>query len=98
LLLTVLDTVELECLPTDLPQSIEVDVSSLADVGSAVHVRDLDIDKAKCELKTDPDEVVVLISAPQVIREEISEAEAEAAEGAAAEASGSESSADETSS
>jgi large subunit ribosomal protein L25 len=70
MVLTVLDAVELECLPTDLPHDIEVDISGLAAVGDAIHVRDLQVDRSKCELKTDLDEVVVLISAPQAREEE----------------------------
>ena len=91
MVLTVLDAVELECLPTDLPHDIEVDISGLAAVGDAIHVSDLQIDRSKCELKTDLDEVVVLISAPQA-REEEAEVTEEGAEAvASAESEGAES-------
>lgn len=70
LALSVLDSVELECLPTDLPPFIEVDVSGLEEVGAAIHVGDLRIDEEKCELKTPRDEVIVHIVAPQVRAEE----------------------------
>jgi large subunit ribosomal protein L25 len=83
--LSVLDSVELECLPTDLPHDIEVDISGLAAVGESIHVGDLQVDRTKCEIKTDPEEVVVLISAPQVQEEE--EVAEEAEEGAEAAAS-----------
>jgi large subunit ribosomal protein L25 len=83
--LLVLDSVELECLPTDLPHDIEVDISGLAAVGESIHVGDLQVDRTKCEIKTDPEEVVVLISAPQVQEEE--EVAEEAEEGAEAAAS-----------
>ncbi len=90
MVLSVLDSVELECLPTDLPHDIEVDVSSLAAVGDAIHVGDLQVDRSKCEIKTDPEEVVVLIAAPQAREEEavVEEAEegAEAAPSAEAQA------------
>lgn len=82
MMLSVLDSVELECLPTDLPHDIEVDVSSLMAMGDSIHVADLQVDRAKCEIKTDPEEVVVLISAPQAREEE--EVAEEAEEGAEA--------------
>ena len=56
--------------PTDLPQNIDVDVSDLTEVGDAIHVRDLVVDREKCTLKVAEDEVVVHVVAPQVVREE----------------------------
>lgn len=70
MVLSTLDAVDLECLPTDLPAHIEVDISHLEEVGASIHVRDLPLDRDKCELKTDADEVVVHVVAPQVRPEE----------------------------
>ncbi|SRR5579884_340730 len=96
MVLHILDGVDVECLPTDLPPHIEVDVSGLEEVGSAIHVRDLQLDRELCSVKIDPDETVVLIAAPQVVREE--EEAAEEAPAAAAEApQGEEASSEETS-
>lgn len=78
MLLSNLDAIEVECLPDDLPQQLEVDVSSLEDVGAAIHVRDLDLDLAKCELKTPGDEVVIHVVATQAGTEEEGEAATDA--------------------
>src|SRR3990172_8851122 len=40
-LVTGLDTLEIECLPTDLPDRIHVDLNLLEKVGDAIHVKDL---------------------------------------------------------
>ena len=53
-------TVQVECLPGDIPEAIEVDVSGLVDLDSAVHVSDLTIPDG-VTLLTDPSEVVVRI-------------------------------------
>lgn len=82
MVLTTLDTIEMECLPTDLPPNIEIDISELSEVGDAIHVRDLTIDREKCSLKVEEDEVVVHVVAPRVI-EEVEEIEAAEVEGEA---------------
>ena len=55
-----ISTVTIESLPGDLPDVIEVDVSNLIDLDSAVHVRDLPIPDA-VTLLTDGDEVVARV-------------------------------------
>jgi large subunit ribosomal protein L25 len=87
------DTVEVECLPNDLPQDLQVDISGLTEVGDAIHIRDLDIDRAKVAIALGEDEVVVHVVAPQVVRGEDEEGEVAAAEPAEA---GGEASAAET--
>ena len=66
-----LESIEVEALPTDLPERIEVDLSKLAKLGDAIHVRDLVIG-AGVTVLTNKDEVVVVASATH---EEASEAE-----------------------
>ncbi len=73
LLVTGVEQLEVECLPADLPNRIEVNISSLVDIGSAVHVRDLQLPSV-IEVLTDPDEMVILVTAP--ISEEAEKAEA----------------------
>lgn len=69
-----------ECLPTAIPESIEVDVSAL-EIGDSVHVKDLNF-VAGVEPVTDQDETIIVVSAPRV-EEEVEEAEAiEGEEGA----------------
>jgi len=53
---------EVECLPSDLPERIRVNVSGLNEIGNSIHVRDL-ILPPKVEVLTDPDELVVLVTA-----------------------------------
>ena len=66
--------VEIECLPTQIPDGIEVDVSSV-DIGHSIHVSDLVI-KEGITLLSDPQDVVLSVSAP-VIEEVAPPAEAE---------------------
>jgi large subunit ribosomal protein L25 len=66
--------VEVEAFPQDLPERIIVDISGLANIGDALHVRDLKVSSAVL-IHEDPDEVVVVITAmkeeaePEVVAE-----------------------------
>jgi large subunit ribosomal protein L25 len=62
MLLTVLNSVEIECLPTDIMQSIEVDVSGLEAISDTLHVRDLVVPSG-VEILTDASEMVVRMEA-----------------------------------
>ncbi len=62
---TLLKEVEVEALPTDLPEKIEVDISNLTEIGSSILVKDLPIDHTRVELKLDPEEQVVAIQEQQ---------------------------------
>jgi large subunit ribosomal protein L25 len=66
--------VEVECLPTNIPQEISVDVSALK-IGDSVHVREL-ILPAGVKVLSDSSSVVLSVAAPT--KEEVA---AEAAEG-----------------
>lgn len=68
-------TVHVTCLPTDVPEGIEVDVSQL-NIGDSLRVGDIP-KSDKYEITNDPDTPVVTIAAP------ISEEELEAMEAAA---------------
>jgi len=72
----VLEEVEVECLPKDLPEKIIVDLSRLEKIGDAIHVKDLTLPQG-VEVLTDHDEMVVLVKSP-----EEEKVEAVAAEGA----------------
>src|SRR5437588_10749361 len=74
--------VEVECLPSDIPGEIRVDVSELM-IGKQLRVGDLPIDAAKIKLVTDPQRVVAHVVALRA--EEEKPAEAAAAEAAPAE-------------
>jgi large subunit ribosomal protein L25 len=77
-LLTVLDAIEVEALPTDLPEKIAVDVSVLAEVDQEVKVEQLHVGSSVTVL-TDGSLTIVKVG-PLVTKE----AEAQAAEEAAA--------------
>ena len=70
ILLMVRDEVEVECLPTDIPDQIEVDISVLKEVGDALVANQLSIDQDKITLLVDQDETLVKIS-PAVMEEEV---------------------------
>ena len=63
----ILRTLEIECLPADLPESITVDVSALH-IGDSIHVRDLKLPKGVTVLN-DADLTVVSVAAPTVVEE-----------------------------
>ena len=88
-----LDELEIEALPTDMPESIQVDISGLSEVGSNIKISNLKLD-SKLHIITDPGSIIVQIEAlakeevvaPPVVTEEavVPEAEAAAPEGEAA--------------
>ncbi|MDO8452123.1 MAG: 50S ribosomal protein L25 [bacterium] len=89
-----LNEIEVEALPTELPESIEVDLSGLAQVDDAIKVSDLKVDTSKVEVKTDPEQIVAAVVEPakEEVIEEVAPAEgeegavpAEGEEGAASE-------------
>ena len=63
----ILRTLDIECLPGDLPESITVDVSKL-EIGDSIHVRDLTLPKGVTVLN-DADLTVVSVAAPTVVEE-----------------------------
>ena len=71
-----LDEIEVESLPTDLPEKFEIDKATLAEVDQTIFVKDLKIDKSKVEVKTDLESIVVKVEPPQ--KEEVVEAPAPA--------------------
>lgn len=57
--------IEVEALPTDLPDHITVDVSTLTQEGDSITVAQLKVDRDKIELKVeDQEQIVVSITAP----------------------------------
>jgi large subunit ribosomal protein L25 len=79
-----LESVQVECLPGDIPQHIEIDVSGLEDASQSVHVRDLAVPSGVTILN-DPDIVVVSVTL-KTAQAEVEAEEAAAAEAAAEEA------------
>jgi large subunit ribosomal protein L25 len=69
-----METVEIACLPSELIDSIEVDLSGLREVGDQVTVEDLAI-PSRVRVLSEPDEVVVQIAALEEVPEEEEEEE-----------------------
>ena len=72
ILLQGLDEVEIECLPGDLPEAIEVDLSGLEEIDQAIYVNDLQVPPA-VEILTDGEEIVVKVdwAAAEEVEEEV---------------------------
>ena len=83
LIVSGIDQIEVECLPQDLVDTIEVDISLLAAIGDAIYVKDLP-KLANVEVLTDMEELVAVANA---VKEEVEPEveEAVAVEGAGAE-------------
>jgi large subunit ribosomal protein L25 len=78
-----LDRVEVECLPGDIPQHIEVDISGMTDFDSQIHVRDLPL-PGNVAMLADPDLLVASVTRQTAAEEEEAPAAEEAAEAEAA--------------
>lgn len=81
-----MESVEISCLPRDLPSEIEVDISPLQDFGDQVKLSDLKLPK-KVELTSDTDDTVAIIEEPKEEEEEEEETAEEGGEEASSEES-----------
>jgi large subunit ribosomal protein L25 len=87
--------IEIECLPQDVPDAIDADITAL-ELGDMLHVRDL-VPPNGVEIMSNPEDAVLSVITPAALRTEadlsvpgeepapVAEAAEEAAEGAAAE-------------
>jgi large subunit ribosomal protein L25 len=75
-------TLTIECMPTEIPEKISIDVSHL-EIGDSIHVRDVKVPNVV--IKASPDEVLAVVTQPTK-EEEVAKPveEAVAAEGVAA--------------
>jgi len=62
----ILRELEIECLPTEIPEHIEVDVTELG-IGDAIHVKDLKLEKV--QVLTESDRSIVTVVPPTVFKE-----------------------------
>ena len=74
--------VEIECLPTDIPEEFVVDVSELG-INQSIRAKDLPIDASKLRLLTDANQVLVHVVMPRAVEEEKPAEEVVVEEGAA---------------
>ena len=74
-------TLEVECLPMDIPDYIEIDISEL-DMGNSIHIEDVSVDE-KLILPHDVNFTIITVVQPKGLVDEVSEDE-EAEEGESA--------------
>ena len=70
-LVTVTDEIEIEALPTDLPEKIEVDLSVLETVENTLAVADLKIDTNKLNILTDSEQLIAKTEEPKAEEEPV---------------------------
>jgi large subunit ribosomal protein L25 len=58
--LHLIDSLHIEALPDDLPHSLEIDISSLEELDSAIHVKDIHLGD-KVTLLSDPEQMAVKV-------------------------------------
>ncbi len=63
-------TLEIECLPKDLVQKVEVDLSRLMEIGDAIHVADITL-PAGVIFKHEPTDMVIHVVEPKKVVEEV---------------------------
>ncbi len=71
--------IQIQCLPADIPKSIDVEVSSLK-IGDSVHVQDIKVEKAK--ILADTNFTIATVVPPVVEEKVVEEVVAEVPEGA----------------
>ena len=74
----VLKSLHVECLPTDIPQSIDLDITAV-ELGQVLHVSDLNVSD-KIKILHQSNEAVVSVYLPKVEEEKVADEE-ELAEG-----------------
>ncbi len=75
--------VELLCLPGDIPEAIDIDITAL-DIGDSIHIEDIPLGE-NVEISTDVNFTVVTVLSPKVEEEVVEEEEAELEDGEAEE-------------
>jgi large subunit ribosomal protein L25 len=71
-----LSEIEVEALPKNLPEVIKADVSNLAEIGSALHVRDLNLGSG-VKVINDEDAIIAVVTQPESEVEEEAQGQAE---------------------
>lgn len=64
ILVALLNEIEVEALPADLPEKFLVDITGLNEIGDTIHVKDLKIDRSKVEIKAEEEEPITTIQEP----------------------------------
>ena len=73
----VIRELQIECLPTAIPEKIEVDISGLK-IGDAIHIKDIKIPD-DIKVLNDPELIAMIVKPPkvEVVKEEVAEGAAE---------------------
>ncbi|MDA1080030.1 MAG: 50S ribosomal protein L25 [bacterium] len=77
--LLVRDELPIESLPSDIPERITIDISSLTEIGQTLGVADLQFDRAKVVLRLSEEEMEAPLVIVQMQKEEVEEVAVEAA-------------------
>ena len=75
--LQVLQAIRVECVPTRIPEVVEIDISGLAEIDAAVRISDVQLPEGVVAVG-DPDDIIVKLAARRVV---VEAEEAAAAEG-----------------
>lgn len=79
-LLTLLNDIEVECLPGYLPSHFTIDVATLTEIGQGITASQLDFDKEHVQINVEDDELIAKLDYPEMQQEEEEVTEAEALE------------------
>ncbi|OGM09567.1 hypothetical protein A2159_00275 [Candidatus Woesebacteria bacterium RBG_13_34_9] len=58
-----INEIEVEALPTDLPEKFEIDASKFAEIDQSYLVKDIKVNKEKIEIKTDSEQIIIKVEA-----------------------------------
>lgn len=61
ILVALIDSLEVEALPTNLPEKLKVDISALKEIGNSVRVSDIKVDRKKVKILASENEIVAKI-------------------------------------
>ena len=71
ILITLIDEIEVECLPANLPSHFEVDISNLNKVGEFITVEALKYDKDRITIEPDKNELLIKVDYAEQLEEEV---------------------------
>lgn len=72
-LVKIKDEIEVEALPTDLPEKFEIDVSQLTEIGQSITIGDLKYDQEKVKLMLGEEDLTAPVVLVQEVKEEVVE-------------------------
>ncbi len=67
-----MEELEVEALPGDLPDRLTINISTLENIGDSIHVRDIPL-PSSVEMMEDPNEIIIVVTAPALVAEEVVE-------------------------